>query len=77
MLPNHSFNPASSTIPVSPKNLQTSLSGLELILSIAIGLFGVLLPAEEGMAWHGLTPGEAEGGGLGEGAPSSGANLFP
>lgn len=66
--------------PPFPRNRShslTSLSGLEPMLSIAIGLLGVLLLAEEGMTWLGLTPGETEGGGLGDGALSSGANLFP
>lgn len=50
---------------MTPSPCLTSRSGLELMLSIAMGLLGALLPAEDDMTWLGLTPGEAAGGGFG------------
>lgn len=49
------------------------------MLSMAMGLLGALLPAEEDMTWLGRTPGDAAGGGLGEWLTGLtwAANLFP
>ena len=57
----------------------TSLSGLEPMCNMAMGLLGALVPAEEDITCPARTPGEAAGRGFGE--PWAGlmwaANLFP
>lgn len=49
------------------------------MLSMAMGLLGALLPAEEERTWPGRTPGDAAGGGFGEwlAGLTWAANLFP
>lgn len=70
---------APSPPPAARWHLLTSRSGLEPMLSMAMGLLGALLPAEEDMTWLGRTPGDAAGGGLGEWLTGLtwAANLFP
>lgn len=65
--------------PAARCHLLTSLSGLEPMLSMAMGLLGALFPAEEDRTWPGRTPGDAAGGGLGEwlAGLTWAANLFP
>ena len=49
------------------------------MLSMAMGLLGALLPAEEDMTWPGRTLGDTAGGGFGEllAGLTWAANLFP